>query len=129
MSLINGIVYQQKVQIYQFSHCKNLCLLSIKTFALIIISNSIFTTIQFTEENMDMINVSAYSPISLYISNLSLQYQSNARFVRWSDDSLQLLIGNEVLDISVQNAQHDQSHLFLRHGKVTSDDFMIWENT
>lgn len=44
-------------------------------------------------------------------------YESNARFVRWSDDSLQLLIGNEVLDISVQNAQHDQSHLFLRHGK------------
>lgn len=44
-------------------------------------------------------------------------YESNARFVRWSDGSLQLLIGNEVLDISVQDAQHDQSHLFLRHGK------------
>ncbi|XP_021286136.1 protein LEO1 homolog isoform X1 [Herrania umbratica] len=44
-------------------------------------------------------------------------YESNARFVRWSDGSLQLLIGNEVLDISVQEAQHDQSHLFLRHGK------------
>jgi hypothetical protein len=39
--------------------------------------------------------------------------------VRWSDGSLQLLIGNEVLDISVQDAQHDQAHLFLRHGKVT----------
>ncbi|KAF9624179.1 hypothetical protein IFM89_008117 [Coptis chinensis] len=44
-------------------------------------------------------------------------YESNARFVRWSDGSLQLLIGNEVLDISVQQAQHDQAHLFLRHGK------------
>uniref|UniRef100_A0A7N0ZY05 RNA polymerase-associated protein LEO1 n=1 Tax=Kalanchoe fedtschenkoi TaxID=63787 RepID=A0A7N0ZY05_KALFE len=44
-------------------------------------------------------------------------YESNARFVKWSDGSLQLLIGNEVLDISVQDAQHDQSHLFLRHGK------------
>ncbi|KAK9090847.1 hypothetical protein Sjap_024024 [Stephania japonica] len=43
--------------------------------------------------------------------------ESNARFVRWSDGSLQLLIGNEVLDISVQEAQHDQAHLFLRHGK------------
>ncbi|XP_058788431.1 protein LEO1 homolog isoform X3 [Vicia villosa] len=43
--------------------------------------------------------------------------ESNARFVRWSDGSLQLLIGNEVLDISEQDAQHDQSHLFLRHGK------------
>ncbi|XP_059442458.1 protein LEO1 homolog [Corylus avellana] len=44
-------------------------------------------------------------------------HESNARFVRWSDGSLQLLIGNEVLDISVQDAQHDQAHLFLRHGK------------
>ncbi|XP_030938331.1 protein LEO1 homolog isoform X1 [Quercus robur] len=43
--------------------------------------------------------------------------ESNTRFVRWSDGSLQLLIGNEVLDISVQDGQHDQSHLFLRHGK------------
>ncbi|XVF11814.1 hypothetical protein REPUB_Repub08aG0059900 [Reevesia pubescens] len=43
--------------------------------------------------------------------------ESNAHFVRWSDGSLQLLIGNEVLDISVQEAKHDQSHLFLRHGK------------
>ncbi|KAF5730195.1 hypothetical protein HS088_TW20G00567 [Tripterygium wilfordii] len=44
-------------------------------------------------------------------------YESNARFVRWSDGSLQLLIGNEVLDISTQEAQHDQAHLFLKHGK------------
>jgi RNA polymerase-associated protein LEO1 len=47
----------------------------------------------------------------------STSLESNARFVRWSDGSLQLLIGNEVLDISVQDAQHDQAHLFLRHGK------------
>lgn len=46
--------------------------------------------------------------------------ESNARFVEWSDGSVQLMIGNEVLDISVQDAQHDQSHLFLRHGKVKS---------
>ncbi|CAA6657395.1 unnamed protein product [Spirodela intermedia] len=44
-------------------------------------------------------------------------YESNARFVRWSDGSLQLLIGNEVLDITVQGSQHDHTHLFLRHGK------------
>ncbi|KAJ0104584.1 hypothetical protein Patl1_18872 [Pistacia atlantica] len=49
--------------------------------------------------------------------NGSTSYESNARFVRWSDGSLQLLIGNEVLDISVQDAQHDHAHLFLRHGK------------
>ncbi|KAL7114952.1 hypothetical protein ACP275_04G153600 [Erythranthe tilingii] len=43
--------------------------------------------------------------------------ESNARFVEWSDGSLQLLIGNEVLDISKQDAQHEQAHLFVRHGK------------
>ncbi|RWR77214.1 protein LEO1 [Cinnamomum micranthum f. kanehirae] len=47
----------------------------------------------------------------------TMSCESNARFVRWSDGSLQLLIGNEVLDISVQEAHHDQTHLFLRHGK------------
>lgn len=50
-------------------------------------------------------------------SKRGVSYESNARFVRWSDGSLQLLIGNEVLDISVQDAQHDQAHLFLRHEK------------
>ncbi|KAF2311225.1 hypothetical protein GH714_021038 [Hevea brasiliensis] len=43
--------------------------------------------------------------------------ESNAHFVRWSDGSLQLLIGNEVLDISVQDDRHDQTHLFIRHNK------------
>ncbi|KAL2465171.1 Protein LEO1-like protein [Abeliophyllum distichum] len=43
--------------------------------------------------------------------------ESNARFVEWSDGSLQLLIGNEVLDISKRDGQHEQAHLFLRHGK------------
>ncbi|KAL2935407.1 Protein LEO1-like protein [Bienertia sinuspersici] len=47
----------------------------------------------------------------------TIAYESNARYVRWSDGSLQLLIGNEVLDISVQDAQHDNAYLFLRHGK------------
>jgi hypothetical protein len=47
-----------------------------------------------------------------------LQVESNARFVKWKDGTMQLLIGNEVLDISVHEANHDQSHLFLRSGKV-----------
>ncbi|PIN03742.1 hypothetical protein CDL12_23727 [Handroanthus impetiginosus] len=47
----------------------------------------------------------------------TISIESNARFVEWSDGSLQLLIGNEVLDISKQDAQHEQAHLFLRHGK------------
>ncbi|KAK6123085.1 hypothetical protein DH2020_043172 [Rehmannia glutinosa] len=46
-----------------------------------------------------------------------IKIESNARFVEWSDGSLQLLIGNEVLDISKQDAQQEQAHLFLRHGK------------
>lgn len=50
---------------------------------------------------------------------LVLQYESNARFVKWSDGSMQLLLGSEVLDLSVQNATQDQSHLFLRHPKVS----------
>lgn len=29
--------------------------------------------------------------------------ESNARFVRWSDGSLQLLVGNEVLDVQQQD--------------------------
>lgn len=47
----------------------------------------------------------------------TVSQESNARFVKWSDGSMQLLIGSEVLDISVQEAQHDQAHLFMRHGK------------
>lgn len=47
----------------------------------------------------------------------STSCESNARFVKWKDGSMQLLIGNEVLDISVHEAHHDQSHLFLRNGK------------
>ncbi|CAH2044064.1 unnamed protein product [Thlaspi arvense] len=46
-----------------------------------------------------------------------MQSESNARFVRWSDGSLQLLIGNEVLDITEQDAQQDQNHLLIKHEK------------
>ncbi|KAJ1701585.1 hypothetical protein LUZ63_001364 [Rhynchospora breviuscula] len=49
--------------------------------------------------------------------NGTVSYESNARFVKWKDGSLQLLIGNEVLDISVNESTHDQAHLFLRQGK------------
>ena len=47
-----------------------------------------------------------------------MQSESNARFVRWSDGSLQLLIGNEVLDITEQDARQDQNHLLVKHEKV-----------
>ncbi|CAN6196662.1 unnamed protein product [Urochloa humidicola] len=50
-------------------------------------------------------------------SDGTTSYESNAHFVKWKDGTIQLLIGNEVLDISVHDAHHDQSHLFLRNGK------------
>ncbi|KAF0903528.1 hypothetical protein E2562_027958, partial [Oryza meyeriana var. granulata] len=50
-------------------------------------------------------------------ANGTTSCESNARIVKWKDGTMQLLIGNEVLDISVHEAHHDQSHLFLRNGK------------
>ncbi|KAK4384410.1 protein LEO1, partial [Sesamum angolense] len=41
--------------------------------------------------------------------------ESNARFVIWSDGSLQLLIGKEAFGISEQDARGIESYLFLRH--------------
>lgn len=40
------------------------------------------------------------------------------RFVRWSDGSLQLLVGDEVLDVSELDVERDNSYLFLRHVQV-----------
>lgn len=39
--------------------------------------------------------------------------ESNARFVRWSDGSLQLLVGEEVLDVT--EADVDNHYMYLRH--------------
>jgi RNA polymerase-associated protein LEO1 len=38
--------------------------------------------------------------------------ESNARFVRWSDGSLQLLLGCEVLDVSGQDITSNNFYLF-----------------
>lgn len=43
------------------------------------------------------------------------KYESNARFVRWSDGSLQLLLGDEVLDTTEQDMAMDHHYLFVRH--------------
>lgn len=43
------------------------------------------------------------------------RYESNARFVRWSDGSLQLLLGDEVLDTAEQAVAGDNHYLFVRH--------------
>ena len=42
------------------------------------------------------------------------QPQSNARLVRWSDGSLQLQIGGEVLDVDERGAERDHGYLFER---------------
>eukprot|EP00884_Botryococcus_braunii_P003478 jgi/Botrbrau1/13130/Bobra.0187s0085.1 len=43
--------------------------------------------------------------------------QSNARFVRWSDGSLQLLLGDEVMDVAQHDMSADNSFLFVRHSQ------------
>lgn len=39
---------------------------------------------------------------------------AGARFVRWSDGSLQLLIGDEVLDVAEVDTTSDHSYLYSR---------------
>lgn len=38
--------------------------------------------------------------------------ESNARFVRWEDGSMQLLLGDEVLDVAEQDISHNNQYLF-----------------
>jgi len=40
--------------------------------------------------------------------------ESNARFVRWSDGSLQLFVGSEAYDVTVQDISQDNNYLFVR---------------
>lgn len=44
--------------------------------------------------------------------------QSNARFVRWSDGSLQLLLGREALDVREIDVRGEHSYVFARHPNV-----------
>jgi len=48
--------------------------------------------------------------------NLTTEKESNARFVRWSDGSLQLLLGNEAIEVSEQNISQENHYLFTRIG-------------
>ncbi|CAD7702458.1 unnamed protein product [Ostreobium quekettii] len=43
------------------------------------------------------------------------QPESNARFVRWSDGSLMLFVGDEAFDVTEQDTTIDHTYLFLRH--------------
>lgn len=42
--------------------------------------------------------------------------ESNARFVRWSDGSLSLHLGDEIFDVYKQPLQNDHNHLYIRQG-------------
>lgn len=42
--------------------------------------------------------------------------ESNARFVRWSDGSLSLHLGDEIFDVYKQPLQNDYNHLYIRQG-------------
>lgn len=44
--------------------------------------------------------------------------ESNARFVRWEDGSLQLMLGNEVLDVPDQDISHNNYYLFVLRGVI-----------
>ena len=44
---------------------------------------------------------------------------ASARFVRWSDGSLQLLIGEEVLDVSEVDTTSDHGYLYSRPKQAT----------
>ncbi|KAL2539765.1 Protein LEO1-like protein [Abeliophyllum distichum] len=46
--------------------------------------------------------------------NGTISVESNSRFVSWSDDSLQLYIGEESFDVSEQDARDIEMHLFLK---------------
>ena len=42
-------------------------------------------------------------------------HNPSSRFVRWSDGSLQLLVGDEALDVAELDMGRDHNFLFLRH--------------
>lgn len=43
------------------------------------------------------------------------EVETNAKFVRWSDGSLQLFLGEDVLDVVEQPIGSDHRHLYVRH--------------
>lgn len=51
-----------------------------------------------------------------YNSNGEAIMDSNARFVKWSDGSMSLHLGNEIFDVYKQPLQNDHNHLFIRQG-------------
>lgn len=53
---------------------------------------------------------------------LRLQRESNARFVKWSDGTWQLMIGTEVLNMQKQSMAGDQAQLFVKHPRVRATD-------
>ncbi len=48
------------------------------------------------------------------------------RFIRWSDGSLQLQVGEEVLDAAEHKVVNDHSFLFIRHNQVIQARTLPW---
>ncbi|GBP06246.1 Another transcription unit protein [Eumeta japonica] len=52
-----------------------------------------------------------------YMNNIGdMIKESNARFVRWSDGSMSLHLGNEIFDVFKQPLHGDHNHMFIRQG-------------
>ncbi|KAK9828079.1 hypothetical protein WJX81_001164 [Elliptochloris bilobata] len=73
------------------------------------------------EEGKQRVRIRNQNPIRWRLRALpdgSTVRESNARFIRWSDGSLQLQIGDEVLDVAEHSVQNDHSFLFIRHSQI-----------
>lgn len=51
--------------------------------------------------------------------------ESNARFVKWSDGSMQLLLGDEVLDVKTQDISKDNMYLYAVHGIIQGQSQLV----
>ena len=47
------------------------------------------------------------------------QKSSNARLIRWSDDSLSLLLGDELFEVAVHSTRNDRQYLAVSHPSIT----------
>ncbi|GAQ82848.1 Leo1-like protein [Klebsormidium nitens] len=59
----------------------------------------------------------------------NVKRESNARFVKWSDGTWQLMIGTEVLNMQKQSMAGDQAQLFVKHprGLLQGQGKLVWK--
>jgi len=51
--------------------------------------------------------------------------ESNARIVKWSDGSTQLLIGNEAFEVSEQNISKESNYLFVKQKEALKSEMKL----